>query len=40
MWAGDTEVALVGGVENMSMTPYILRILLEIKWVTRRPKII
>ncbi len=25
MLAGDTEVALVGGVENMSMTPYVLR---------------
>ncbi len=25
MWAGDTEVALIGGVENMSMTPYVLR---------------
>ncbi len=25
MLAGDTEVALVGGVENMSLTPYVLR---------------
>ncbi len=25
MWADDTEVALVGGVENISMTPYLLR---------------
>ncbi len=25
MLAGDTQVALVGGVENMSMTPYVLR---------------
>ncbi len=25
MLAGDTEVALIGGVENMSMTPYVLR---------------
>jgi acetyl-CoA acyltransferase 2 len=25
MLAGDTEVALVGGVENMSMTPFMLR---------------
>lgn len=25
MWSGDTEVALVGGVENMSMTPYMIR---------------
>lgn len=25
MLAGDTEVALVGGVENMSMTPYVIR---------------
>ncbi|MBC7691430.1 MAG: acetyl-CoA C-acetyltransferase [Methylotenera sp.] len=25
MLAGDTQVALVGGVENMSMTPYALR---------------
>ena len=29
MWAGDTEVALVGGVENMSMTPYVLR---NVRW--------
>lgn len=32
MWAGDTEVALVGGVENMSMTPYVLR---SARWGTR-----
>ena len=25
MLAGDTELALVGGVENMSLTPYVLR---------------
>lgn len=25
MLAGDTQVALVGGVENMSMSPYVLR---------------
>lgn len=25
MAAGDTRIALVGGVENMSMTPYVLR---------------
>ena len=25
MLAGDTKIALVGGVENMSMSPYVLR---------------
>ena len=25
MAVGDTDVALVGGIENMSMTPYVLR---------------
>ncbi|MGZ3653304.1 MAG: acetyl-CoA C-acetyltransferase [Bdellovibrionota bacterium] len=29
MTAGDTKVALVGGVENMSMTPYVLR---KVRW--------
>ncbi|MBY0470085.1 acetyl-CoA C-acetyltransferase [bacterium] len=29
MIAGDTEVALVGGVENMSMAPYLLR---NVRW--------
>jgi acetyl-CoA acetyltransferase family protein len=32
MWAGDTEVALVGGVENMSLTPYVLR---GVRWGTK-----
>ncbi len=29
MLAGDTKLALVGGVENMSMTPYVLR---KVRW--------
>lgn len=32
MWAGDTEVALIGGVENMSMTPFMVR---NARWGTR-----
>ena len=32
MWADDTQVALVGGVENMSLTPYVLR---STRWGTR-----
>lgn len=32
MWADDTQVALVGGVENMSLTPYVLR---SARWGTR-----
>jgi acetyl-CoA acyltransferase 2 len=32
MAAGDTRIALVGGVENMSMTPYVLR---GVRWGNR-----
>ncbi|MGK5090033.1 acetyl-CoA C-acetyltransferase [Bdellovibrionota bacterium FG-2] len=32
MLAGDTQVALVGGVENMSLTPYALR---GVRWGTK-----